>query len=59
MLERGVQMRFCFESHYMREVAMIDVSVHSKQSFEDYFYYFFEILGEWNTWLVWKQNFIR
>ena len=46
MLEAGIQMSFCRQKHYVLEVGVVNVRVHSEQPLEDNFNNVDEVFGE-------------
>ena len=49
MLEASIQMGLSAQKHDMLEVGVVDVSVYSKQPFENHFYDVHKVLREWNS----------
>ena len=58
MLEAGVQMIFQAKTHYVMEMAVINMSVYSEQSLEYYFDNALEILREKDFNFCWEVSFI-
>ena len=49
MLKASIQVGLSAQKHDMLEVGVVDVSVYSKQPFENHFYDVHEILREWDA----------
>jgi hypothetical protein len=58
VFEAGVEVRFSREQHNVLEVCVVDVSVNSEQSFEDYLDDVHEIARKWDANLAREYFFI-
>lgn len=58
MFKASIQMSFSTQEHDVLEMCMVDVSVHSEKSLEDYLNYTDKVLGERHSKLAWENLLI-